>query len=141
MKILITGLSGSGKTTLSLTLKSLLSNSIYLNGDDIRRLYNDWDFSPEHRLVQAKRFFDTSATTPEATILADFICPTEATRRIFKPDFIIYMATTKSSQYADTDALYEPPYNPDFTVISKDAERWAPIILGELKNKFPFRSI
>ena len=53
-KILIMGLPGAGKTTLAKKLVSL-TNAVWLNADDIRRKNNDWDFSNEGRLRQAKR--------------------------------------------------------------------------------------
>ena len=42
-KILIIGLPGSGKTTLAKELKKKLNRLI--NADNIRKKYNDWDFS------------------------------------------------------------------------------------------------
>ena len=54
MKILIMGLPGSGKTTLALKLSKKLKAK-WLNADKIRKKFNDWDFSKEGRIRQAKR--------------------------------------------------------------------------------------
>ena len=52
-KILIMGLPGSGKTTLASKLVPLL-NAKRLNNDEVRKAANDWDFSAEARIRQAK---------------------------------------------------------------------------------------
>ena len=51
------GLPGSGKTTLSKQLAKRLGSNI-LNADQIRKKFNDWDFSDEGRIRQAKRMKD-----------------------------------------------------------------------------------
>jgi adenylylsulfate kinase len=53
-KILLFGLPGSGKSTLAEQLAKLL-NGVWLNADEIRKEYNDWDFSMEGRIRQANR--------------------------------------------------------------------------------------
>ena len=53
-KILIMGLPGAGKTTLASKLVPLL-NAVWLNADEVRKKYNDWDFSDEGRIRQANR--------------------------------------------------------------------------------------
>ena len=53
-KILIMGLPGSGKTTLASELVPFL-NAKWLNNDKVRKAANDWDFSEEGRVRQAKR--------------------------------------------------------------------------------------
>ena len=59
-KILVMGLPGSGKTRLSQELKKIIP-IVHLNADEIRKHFDDWDFSKEGRLRQAdrmKRFSD-----------------------------------------------------------------------------------
>ena len=43
-KILVFGLPGSGKTTFA---RQLAVNMAYFNADEIRKMFNDWDFSME----------------------------------------------------------------------------------------------
>ena len=52
MKILIFGLPGSGKTTFA---KKLIDgkNIPHFNADDIRKLFEDWDFTENGRRRQA----------------------------------------------------------------------------------------
>ena len=44
--ILVMGLPDSGKTTLNKKLVEKL-DAVWLNADQIRKKYNDWDFSEE----------------------------------------------------------------------------------------------
>ena len=48
------GLPGSGKTTLAKDLTKEL-NADWINADDIRKKYNDWDFPKAGVLNQAKK--------------------------------------------------------------------------------------
>lgn len=112
-RILIMGLSGTGKTTLAQTLVSSLLQAghtvSHLNADEIRNLYNDWDFSLTGRRRQAQRMHELAADCSLDYVIADFICPLEEHRRIFAADYTIWMDTTDKSSYADTDAVFEPP--------------------------------
>ena len=58
MKVLIMGLPGSGKTTLAEKLLAELHKNgpaEWINADDVRKEFNDWDFSAEGRMRQARR--------------------------------------------------------------------------------------
>ena len=106
MKILICGLSGSGKTTLAKALEEKLEYCFHLNADEVREKYNDWDFSPEGRIRQAKRMSslaDELLYDRYLYVICDFICPTSETRELVSPDYIIYMDTIDKSIYEDTD--------------------------------------
>ena len=119
MIILITGLPGSGKTTFACSLIDGLMKSkkpfVWFNGDNVRKMYNDWDFSDAGRLRQAKRMSEKAKTCNELglVVVCDFICPTQQLRKVFNADKIVWMNTIKESQYKDTDRLFEPP---DYTI-------------------------
>ena len=54
MKILIYGHSGSGKTTLAKQLAEHYKIPNF-NGDDVRKMFNDWHFEINGRKIQAMR--------------------------------------------------------------------------------------
>jgi len=121
IKILICGLPGSGKTTLAKPLAESL-NAVWLNADAVRNEYKDWDFSKEGRMRQADRMKYLSDVVVEAgqIVVADFICPTEETRKEFNADFTIWMDTIQSGRFDDTNAMFESPTKCDFIVTKWD---------------------
>jgi len=108
MKILIMGLSGSGKTTLAEQLHKQLP-SLWLNADRVRSLYNDWDFSYSGRINQAQRMASLANVSEDEYVIIDMVCPLEEMRQIINPNIIIWVKTTITSKYADTDSIFEPP--------------------------------
>ena len=110
MRILIMGLPGSGKTTLAKTLAEKM-NAVHLNADDIRKQYNDWDFSEEGRIRQAQRISDLAwvAEDYDRTVVADFVCPTKETRKRFAADFTVFMDTIDASRFQDTNNTFQRP--------------------------------
>ncbi len=120
------GLPGSGKTTLANKLTSLL-NAKKLNADKIRKEANDWDFSPEGRTRQAKRMWGKAEEyrSQGHHVVADFVCPTTATRALFPADVIIWVDTIKEGRFDDTNKMFVKPDKYDFHVTTQDSESWA----------------
>jgi len=136
MKILIMGLSGSGKSELAKELAKLLPNNIRLNADEIREKYNDWDFSIEGRIRQAKRINELANKSNADYVIADFIAPTKESRDIFNADILIWVDTVKSSKYTNTDVIFQNPTQYDFKIPKKNAVKYGKIIANYiLKNK------
>ena len=144
MIILIMGLSGSGKTSLAKALTPMF-NAVWLNADKIREEVNDWDFSEQGRLKQSIRMKIQAlkAKSENRNVIADFICPTEQTRKEFNADYTIWIDTIKVSKYEDTNKIFETPSKYDFKVTHKDADMWAYLIKQDIleifKNVGPHR--
>ena len=134
MKILIMGLPGSGKTTLASKLVPLIKAK-WLNNDEVRKAANDWDFSEEARKRQAKRMADLAEKFDNEGhhVVADFICPTPEARKLFNPDYIVWMDTIKEGRFDDTNQMFVKPEKFNFHVTSQDAKMWANKILEDLK--------
>ena len=132
--ILIMGLPGSGKTTLADEIAPKL-NAKRLNANEVRKNSNDWDFSPEGRLRQAKRMATLAKKLKDEKnyVIADFICPTPKTRSIFPADYVIWVNTIKEGIFEDTNKMFIKPDKFDCQVTTQDAKHWASIILKEIK--------
>ena len=128
------GLPGSGKTTLASELAPLI-NAKRINADEVRKAHNDWDFSEEARKRQAKRMADFAEKLKNEGhhVVADFICPTPEARKLFNPDYIVWMDTIDKGRFEDTNKMFVKPEKFDFKVTSKDAEFWAKKIAEKIK--------
>ena len=143
--ILIMGLSGSGKSTLSDAIKDAYTGTVYtLNGDEVRKANNDWDFSKEGRIRQAKRMAKIvkeggPGWKNRCILLVDFICPTVETRSLFNADVVIWCDTVEDCQYEDTNEQFQrPQFNREKIhcyVTTKNAQKWAKHIINTILYK------
>jgi len=136
MKILIMGLPGSGKTTLAKHLVPMF-NAVWLNADEVRKEADDWDFSDEGRKRQSLRMwtFAEEAVDANRTVVADFVCPTDYTRKEFDADYTVWMDTIKEGRFEDTNKMFEPPSTYDFRVTHMEASMWAFLIKQDILDK------
>jgi len=146
-RILIMGLPGAGKTTLAGALKQYLEQHgdityaralqeliipqvevTWFNADDIRRKYNDWDFSNDGRIRQSLRMFQFSMEAGGDYVICDFVAPLVEMRNNFKADWTIWVDTIREGRYADTNAAFVEPEHYDFRITEQAAEKWAEFI-------------
>jgi len=108
--ILVFGLPGSGKSTLANKLSKKLDADHY-NADQVREMFNDWDFSEMGRRRQAERMKQLGKDSKKQWAILDFVCPTQALRDIVDADVVVFMDTIEEGRYEDTNALFEYPMN------------------------------
>ena len=132
--ILVMGLPGAGKTTLANEMATLI-NTKRLNADEVRKAADDWDFSEEGRIRQAKRMaeFALKFKAEGHYVIADFVAPTPEARSLFPADYIVWMDTIKEGRFDDTNKMFVKPDKYNFHVTTQDAKNWAPKILKEIK--------
>jgi cytidyltransferase-like protein len=138
-KILVMGLPGAGKTTLAGVLAPLL-NAVVFNADAVRaNLSRDLGFNHEDRVEHARRMGWMCDRVVEAggTVIADFICPTSATREAFGDAFVIWVDRIKEGRFEDTNQLFVAPNCVDLHVTPDGTpEFWAEAALAKLRPAF-----
>jgi len=130
-RILIMGLPGAGKTTLATALASKI-DAVRFNADDVRRRFDDWDFSYEGRIRQSKRMRDLADDSNDKFVICDFVAPLVEMRNNYKADWTIWVDTIREGRYADTNAMFEEPEYYDFRITEQDAEKWADFIADHI---------
>jgi hypothetical protein len=154
-RILIMGLPGSGKTYFAERLKSYLEHHgdvmkvspgrvlgyegipgpdffnvkvDWFNADEIRKRFNDWDFSKEGRIRQSLRMFEFAIKCSGDFAICDFVAPLVEMRNNFKADWTIWMDTIDAGRYDDTNKAFIPPDVYDFRITEQDAEKWVEFV-------------
>ena len=131
-KILIMGLPGAGKTYLAAALKHyIIENNKtveWFNADDVRKQFNDWDFTKEGRIRQSHRMHDLARDSKADYVIVDFVAPLVEMRNNFKADWTIWVDTISEGRYADTNKAFIPPEVYDFRVTEQNADKWAEFI-------------
>ena len=140
------GLPGAGKTYMAQALKQHLESQSVLfhpsaetvsssqarvewfNADDVRKRFNDWDFSQEGRIRQSHRMRELADKAQCDFVIVDFVAPLTEMRHNFKADWIIWMDTIEAGRYEDTNRMFVPPEFYDFRITEQAADKWAEFI-------------
>lgn len=131
-RILVMGLPGAGKTYLAQyileQLQAARKTVAWFNADDIRKKYDDWDFSETGRIRQSKRMRELADASGRDYAICDFVAPLKAMRDNYKADWTVWVDTIREGRYADTNAMFQEPEHYDFRITEQDAEKWAEFI-------------
>jgi adenylylsulfate kinase len=145
-RILIMGLPGSGKTYFAERLKNYLEQHSdlfhtdaenisasraqvkWINADDVRKKYNDWDFSHEGRIRQSLRMRELADSFLNDFVIVDFVAPLPEMRNNFKADWTIWIDTIEKGRFEDTNKVFTPPEVYDFRITEQAAEKWAEFV-------------
>jgi len=149
-RILIMGLPGAGKTYFAEKLKTWIERhgtmSIarmgnyemqpndmsakvdWFNADEIRKRFNDWDFSKEGRIRQSIRMFEFAIKCSGDYVICDFVAPLPEMRHNFKADWTIWIDTIDAGRYEDTNKAFVPPDVYDFRITEQNAEKWVEFV-------------
>ena len=135
VKVLIMGLPGSGKTTLAKMIVSSLKEEhlpiIHFNADEIRNnVSTDLGFSLEDRIENSRRLSWLASHAKSSGIISitDFVCPLIETRKIFKPDILIFQNTISSGRFEDTNRMFQ-------TLTSDELKSQPTVIIKQFLSK------
>lgn len=154
-RILVMGLPGAGKTYFAERLKYYLEsngdiykidpgrflnyegipdprflrvNVDWFNADEIRKRFNDWDFSHEGRIRQSLRMFEFAIKCSGEYVICDFVAPLVEMRNNFKADWTIWIDTIEASKYQDTNKMFVEPEVYDFRITEQNADKWVEFV-------------
>lgn len=143
------GLPGAGKTYFAERLKKYLEENAqpltammnsdrlsssmqakvdWFNADEVRKKYNDWDFSREGRIRQSLRMAEFALKCTGDYVICDFVAPLPEMRHNFKADWTIWIDTIDAGRYDDTNKAFVPPDLYDFRIIEQNAEKWVEFV-------------
>ena len=147
------GLPGAGKTFLATALKKYIEENSniknfpmdrainmehmpttykctvdWFNADEIRKKYNDWDFSKEGRIRQSLRMAEFALKCTSDFVICDFVAPLVEMRNNFKADWTIWVDTIDQGRFDDTNKAFIPPEVYDFRITEQNADKWAEFI-------------
>jgi adenylylsulfate kinase len=148
-RILIMGLPGAGKTYLAQHIVDHLQDSYkvnelslrpvtkvkvgWLNADDVRKKFNDWDFSHEGRIRQSLRMRELADSMTDLDyVICDFVAPLVEMRNNFKADWTVWVDTIDAGRFEDTNRMFVPPEVYDFRITEQHSEKWGEFVAAHI---------
>ena len=137
-RILIMGLPGAGKTYLAQQvlehLQSERKTVMWVNADDVRKKYNDWDFSIDGRIRQSHRMRELADSYDTDYVICDFVAPLVEMRNNFKADWTVWVDTIDAGRYEDTNQMFVPPNVYDFRITEQHGEKWGEFVAAHIMD-------
>jgi len=136
-RILVMGLPGAGKTYLAQHIVDHLQADKkkvgWLNADDVRKKYNDWDFSTEGRIRQSHRMRELADSMTDVDyVICDFVAPLVEMRNNFKADWTVWVDTIDKGRFEDTNKAFIPPEVYDFRITEQKGEKWGEFVAAHI---------
>jgi glycosylphosphatidylinositol transamidase (GPIT) subunit GPI8 len=136
-RILIMGLPGAGKTYLAQHILDHLQAERkrvrWLNADDVRKEYNDWDFSEAGRIRQSMRMRTLADSMTDVDyVICDFVAPLVEMRNNFKADWTVWVDTIDKGRFEDTNKVFIPPEVYDFRITEQKSEKWGEFVAAHI---------
>jgi len=123
--LLLMGLPGSGKTTFALKIQAEFNNRGVLvnwfNADEVRKKFDDWDFSEEGRMRQAQRMRDLCNESDTEINMVDMVAPLPEMRTTLDADWLIWMHTIEEGRFEDTNKAFVAP---DIKEVNMKFPKW-----------------
>ena len=133
-RILVMGLPGAGKTMLAKALMQHFPSASWFNADEIRKKFNDWDFSHDGRIRQSHRMRELADNCGSPIAICDFVAPLVEMRNNFKADWTIWVDTINTGRFEDTNKAFISPEVYDFRITEQDSEKWAEFIFEHISE-------
>ena len=136
--ILVFGLPGSGKTTMATKISAGLG-AAHINADEVRKKFDDWDFSEDGRIRQAHRMKKLANAEETNFVVVDFVCPKKELRSLINADVVVFMDTITKSRYEDTNHMFEAPQKNEkvtYRIKEKNTDIEGQNVISDIKKEF-----
>jgi hypothetical protein len=106
----------------------------WLNADDVRKKYNDWDFSYEGRIRQSHRMRELADSMTTDYVICDFVAPLVEMRNNFKADWTVWVETIDAGRFEDTNRMFVAPEVYDFRITEQNSEKWSEFVAEHIQD-------
>jgi len=93
----------------------------WFNADEVRKKFDDWDFSEEGRMRQAQRMRDLCNESDTEINMVDMVAPLPEMRTTLDADWLIWMHTIEEGRFEDTNKAFVAP---DIKEVNMKFPKW-----------------